>query len=273
MAPPLLLKRRYEEDQQPGADQRSAERQRQRHRDHGHQHGGRGTPHRCRGRIAAERALAQSRRTTAVHRGRSPQPLQPAASPSEHHSAAMACRNGSFHLESPAFRDGGLIPAIHSGEGLNLSPPLRWSGAPAHTASYALLMEDPDAPGGSWVHWLLFNIPPQLRALPAGLERSAELPNGARHGSCWGVGRFERIGYQGPQPPPGRAHRYVFELLALKRPLPLNSGCTVFELRAACDGQVLARTQLTGLYASAAPPPTPSTGVLGHTGRGTANQA
>ena len=80
----------------------------------------------------------------------------------------MVSSNGSFHLESPAFRDGELIPVIHTGEGLNLSPPLRWSGAPAHTGSYALVMDDPDAPGGTWVHWLLFNIPPQLRALPAG---------------------------------------------------------------------------------------------------------
>lgn len=112
----------------------------------------------------------------------------------------MGSNNGTFHLESPAFRDGQLIPVIHTGEGLNLSPPLRWSGAPAATRSYALLLEDPDSPAGSWVHWLLFNIPAALRALPAGLERAAELPNGARHGSCWGVGRFERIGYQGPLP-------------------------------------------------------------------------
>ena len=117
----------------------------------------------------------------------------------------MVSSNGTFHLESPAFRDGELIPLIHTCEGLNLSPPLRWSGAPEHTRSYALLLEDLDSPAGSWVHWLLFNIPAALRALPAGLERAPELPNGARHGSCWGVGRFERIGYQGPLPPAGLA--------------------------------------------------------------------
>jgi len=164
----------------------------------------------------------------------------------------MACSNGSFHLESPAFREGDSIPVIHTGQGLNLSPPLRWSGAPTGTRSFALLVEDPDAPSGTWVHWLLFNIPGEIRALPAGLERSAELPNGARHGSCWGVGPFERIGYQGPLPPPGTAHRYVFELHALDAPLNLEPGCTVFDLRAAIDPHELARTELTGLYATAA---------------------
>lgn len=166
----------------------------------------------------------------------------------------MVSSNGSFHLESPAFRDGELIPVIHTGEGLNLSPPLRWSGAPAHTGSYALVMDDPDAPGGTWVHWLLFNIPPQLRALPAGLERAPQLPNGARHGSCWGVQQFERIGYQGPLPPPGLAHRYRFVLHALDGPLPLEAGCTVFALRDAIDTHGLAQAELCGLYASA---PTP----------------
>jgi Raf kinase inhibitor-like YbhB/YbcL family protein len=161
----------------------------------------------------------------------------------------MGSSNGTFHLESPAFRDGDSIPVIHSGEGLNLSPPLRWSGAPPATRSYALVLEDPDAPAGCWVHWLLFNIPPSLRALPAALERAPELANGARHGSCWGVGRFERIGYQGPLPPPGTAHRYVFELVALDADLDLAPGCTVFELREAIRSHALARAELTGLYA------------------------
>ena len=165
-------------------------------------------------------------------------------------SVGMVSSNGTFHLESPAFRDGELIPVIHTGEGLNLSPPLRWSGAPEHTYSFALLLEDHDSPAGSWVHWLLFNIPAALRALPAGLERAPELPNGARHGSCWGVGRFERIGYQGPLPPAGLAHRYVFELVALDAALDLPAGCTVFELRAAMAGHALGRAELTGLYAS-----------------------
>jgi Raf kinase inhibitor-like YbhB/YbcL family protein len=169
-------------------------------------------------------------------------------------SAAMGSSNGTFHLESPAFRDGALIPVIHTGEGLNLSPPLRWSGAPSNTASYALVMDDPDAPGGTWVHWVLFNIPPQLRALPAGLERLPQLPNGARHGSCWGASHFERIGYQGPLPPGGMAHRYRFALHALDAPLDLEPGCTVGELHQAIAVHGLAQAQLSGVFASATAP-------------------
>jgi Raf kinase inhibitor-like YbhB/YbcL family protein len=164
----------------------------------------------------------------------------------------MGSSNGTFHLESPAFRDGELIPLIHTSEGLNLSPPLRWSGAPEATRSFALVLEDLDSPAGGWVHWLLFNIPASLRALPAGLERTPELPNGARHGSCWGVGRFERIGYQGPLPPQGAAHRYVFQLAALDAALDLPPGCTVFDVREGIEAHALARTELTGLYASGA---------------------
>jgi Raf kinase inhibitor-like YbhB/YbcL family protein len=162
--------------------------------------------------------------------------------------ARLMNRNGCFQLDSPVFADGALMPPLHSGEGLNLSPPLHWSGVPLGTCSFALLLEDPDAPAGSWVHWLLFNIPAELRSLPAGLERRPQLANGARHGSCWGVGRLERIGYQGPLPPPGTAHRYVFELHALDVELDLPPGCSVFELREAMQGHQLGCAALTGLY-------------------------
>jgi Raf kinase inhibitor-like YbhB/YbcL family protein len=111
-----------------------------------------------------------------------------------------------------------------------------------------LIVEDPDAPSGTWVHWVLFNLSASIKALPAGLERSPTLPNGACHGSCWGIDRFERIGFQGPMPPPGRAHRYRFELIALDRLLPLQAGCTVHQLRAAIEGHVLARTELIGFF-------------------------
>ncbi len=156
---------------------------------------------------------------------------------------------GSFALVSAAFDDGGPIPAIHTLEGLNLSPPLSWRGEPQATRSYALLLEDPDAPQGTWIHWVLFNIPAGLHALPLGLERSAELANGARHARCWGVQHFDRIGYQGPQPPAGPAHRYRFDLLSLDCVLPLVPGCSPLELKAAIEGHVLAQARLTGLYA------------------------
>lgn len=157
--------------------------------------------------------------------------------------------HGSFELTSAAFDEGGPIPAIHTLEGLNLSPPLQWQGEPRATRSYALVLQDPDAPQGTWVHWVLFNIPAALHALPLGLERAAELANGARHGRCWGVHQFERIGYQGPQPPPGKAHRYTFVLTALDSDLPLVPGCSPLELEAAIDGHALAQARLTGRYA------------------------
>jgi len=165
-------------------------------------------------------------------------------------SAPGATSPSTFVLESPAFVDGGWIPAIHSQAGLNLSPPLRWHGEPANTGSFALLLEDPDAPGGTWVHWVLFNIPPQLHRLPIGLERHPQLANGACHGRCWGHQRFERIGYQGPQPPPGPSHRYRFGLHALRQPLPLVPGCSATDLKRAMAGELLATAELTGLFAA-----------------------
>lgn len=158
--------------------------------------------------------------------------------------------NGSFHLESPAFGQAGPIPAIHAAAGLDLSPPLRWGGAPATTRSYALICEDPDAALGPWVHWVVFNISASIHALPAGLDRSAELPNGARQGSCWGVKDFSRLGYQGPQPPPGQLHRYDFAIYALDTTVDLEPGSSVFALREAIKGHVLAEAHLVGHYGS-----------------------
>jgi Raf kinase inhibitor-like YbhB/YbcL family protein len=161
----------------------------------------------------------------------------------------MSSSNGAFHLESAAFADGALIPPIHSADGLDLSPPLRWRGGPPQTRSFSLILEDPDAQAGTWVHWVLFNIPGEVHGLSAGLDRSPQLPNGARHGACWGVVDFPRTGYQGPAPPPGQTHRYVFTLFALDRSLALEPGATAAQLRAAMADHQLATAQLTGLYA------------------------
>ncbi|NDC34767.1 MAG: YbhB/YbcL family Raf kinase inhibitor-like protein [Synechococcaceae bacterium WB9_2_112] len=154
----------------------------------------------------------------------------------------------AFRLESPAFANGAAIPVLHTAQGLDLSPPLRWQGEPGATSSYALVVDDPDAPRGPWVHWILFNIPRDLHGLPTGLQRQAELANGARHGGCWGVQSFERLGYQGPQPPPGPSHRYRFVLHALDTRLPLHPGSTLKELQRAMEGHVLAKAELTGRF-------------------------
>jgi Raf kinase inhibitor-like YbhB/YbcL family protein len=158
-----------------------------------------------------------------------------------------------MRLESPAFREGEWIPQIHTGEGRDLSPPLGWSAAPQGTCSYVLILDDPDAPAGLWVHWVLFDIPADVHELPAGLPRSPTLENGSRHGSCWGVSSFSRMGYHGPKPPPGPPHRYRFTLSALDRMLALPAGATAAEVRAAMGRHALAETVLTGIYGCTQP--------------------
>jgi hypothetical protein len=163
-------------------------------------------------------------------------------------SSPAAAAAAGFRLESPAFADGSPIPREHTADGRDLSPPLRWHGAPEGTRAFALILDDPDAPPGLWIHWVLFDIPAAASALPAGLPRDPQLPDGSRQGRCWGVRRFERLGYHGPEPPPGPAHRYQFTLTALDRPLGLGSDATAAEVRAAMAGHVLGETRLTGRY-------------------------
>lgn len=155
----------------------------------------------------------------------------------------------AFSLRSAAFSHGSSIPALHTADGLNLSPPLSWEGEPSTTLSFALLMDDPDAPQGTWVHWLLFNIPAKVHNLPTGLPRSPALANGAVHGLCWGVRDWNRLGYQGPQPPTGAAHHYRFLLRALDTKLALPAGCNLDAVERASDGHVQAEAQLIGVYA------------------------
>jgi len=153
-----------------------------------------------------------------------------------------------LRLYSPVFQDGSTLPQIYTGDGLDLSPPLHWQGVPENSGSLCLLMEDPDAPLGSWLHWLLFDIPPQIHHLPAGVERAHVLPNGARHGRCWGVNHYERIGYYGPLPPYGSVHRYCFTLRALDCRLGLSPGVTREQVNEACAKHLLAEDTLTAIY-------------------------
>ena len=150
----------------------------------------------------------------------------------------------TIEVTSPAFKAGETIPEKYSCDGADLSPPLEWSQAPEGTKSVALICEDPDAPRGMWVHWVLWGLPPDSTSLPEAVPPDTVLANSGRQGkNDWG-----RIGYGGPCPPPGPAHRYFFKLYALDTGLELQPGATRKDLLAAIDGHILAEGQLMGMY-------------------------
>lgn len=150
----------------------------------------------------------------------------------------------TFRLWSTAFDDGGTIPPEHTCEGQDRSPPLAWSGVPSETRSLAIICEDPDAPGGRFVHWVLYNLPADAAELAEGIPAVPELPSGARHGA----NDAGSVGWTGPCPPPGPAHRYVFTCLALGTVIGLEPGISVDELRRAAGEDVLAEATLTGRF-------------------------
>jgi len=152
-------------------------------------------------------------------------------------------------LSTSAFPAGGGIPSQYTCDGADVSPALAWAGTPAGTASYALIADDPDAPGGTWVHWVLFDLPGTLAALPEGVPKTDRLPD--LGGALQGRNDFRRIGYGGPCPPPGRPHRYFFKLYALDAALPLKAGATKQDVERAMRGHVLAESSLMGTYARA----------------------
>ena len=147
-------------------------------------------------------------------------------------------------VSSSAFKEGDRIPAKYTCQGQDVSPPLAWGEPPAGTQSFALIVDDPDAPGGVFTHWVLFNIPPDSRNLPEAVPTQAELASGALQGKT----DFGRTGYSGPCPPPGRPHRYQFTLYALDQPLGLEGGASKKQLLSAMEGHILAQGQLTGTY-------------------------
>ena len=148
-----------------------------------------------------------------------------------------------FIITSPAFAEGGMIPRKYSCDGPDVSPPLSWAGVPEGSKTLALICDDPDAPAGTWVHWVLFNIPADEKGVPAEIAPDATLNNGALHGT----NDFRRLGYGGPCPPRG-THRYYFKLYALDSELPLDAGAKKAQVEAAMAGHILAHTQLMGKY-------------------------
>lgn len=149
----------------------------------------------------------------------------------------------AIHLTSNAFTEGAMIPQRYSCDGENISPPLFWTGVPSGTRSLALICDDPDAPVGTWDHWVLYNIPADATGLPESVPEKAVLDTGAVHGSnSWG-----RIGYGGPCPP-GGTHRYFFKIFALDTLLDLKSGATTSQLLETMEGHILGQGQLMGRY-------------------------
>ena len=132
--------------------------------------------------------------------------------------------------------NGQALPRQYTGFVDDKSPPLNWVGAPAGTQAFALICDDPDAPGGVWVHWVVWNIPAASTGLPEGVARAPETPDGMRQGE----NDFGKIGWDGPTPPPGPAHRYFFRLFALDAPLKLAPGADRRKLLAAMKGHILA---------------------------------
>ncbi len=149
----------------------------------------------------------------------------------------------TMKLESTAFAADGLIPFKYTCDGTDISPPLSWNEPPVGTQSFALILDDPDAPVGIFVHWVLYDIPIEIRQLPERVAPQSTLPNGGVQGK----NDFGKLGYGGPCPPSG-THRYFFKLYALDRQLELEPGTTKNQLEVAMDGYILATAQLIGRY-------------------------
>ena len=150
----------------------------------------------------------------------------------------------SFELTSPAFAHGEPIPRKYTCDGEDISPSLRWSDPPQGTQNLALIADDPDAPIGTWVHWVLYNLPAETRGLPEAIPPDADLPDGSQHGQ----NSWRRLGYGGPCPPSG-THRYFFKLYALDAVLDLVASASKKQLLRAMERHVLAQAELMGVYA------------------------
>lgn len=148
-----------------------------------------------------------------------------------------------FELTSDAFAPGEAIPRQYTCDGDDISPPLAWSSPPPGVQSFALIADDPDAPMGVWIHWVLYNLPAHVRSLPEAVPATAELPDGSRHGK----NSWQRLDYGGPCPPSG-AHRYFFKLYALDTLLDLDVDAGKETLLRAIEGHILAQAELVGVY-------------------------
>jgi Raf kinase inhibitor-like YbhB/YbcL family protein len=161
------------------------------------------------------------------------------------HNHAYAATKGESNMQitSSAFIEEGMIPSKYTCDGQNTSPPLAWTDIPAGTTSFALICDDPDAPMGTWVHWVAWNIPPTISKLDENIPPLKESSHGMKQGS----NSWPRIGYGGPCPPSG-AHRYYFKLYALDAVLEIKAGATKDQMLKAMKGHILAEAHVMGKY-------------------------
>ncbi len=146
-------------------------------------------------------------------------------------------------LHSNSFSENGYIPSKFTCDGKDISPQLSWSNIPEGTKSIAIICDDPDAPMGTWVHWVIYNIPPDKRSLQENFPKVSEIEDGTHQG----INDFRKIGYNGPCPPPGKAHRYFFKIYALDIKINENN-LTMVKLLAKIEGHILGYGELIGLY-------------------------
>jgi Raf kinase inhibitor-like YbhB/YbcL family protein len=147
-------------------------------------------------------------------------------------------------LTSPTIAQGSAIGNDYACTGTDRSPALAWSNSPQATKSFSLIVEDSDAPGGTFIHWIAFNIPARITSLPAGVPRTAKILDGASNG----INGFQRIGYNGPCPPPGKLHHYHFRLFALDSNLNAGDNADAAAVESAMKGHVLATSELVGTF-------------------------
>ncbi len=169
-------------------------------------------------------------------------PAQATVQPADESGVGEETATMALVLTSPAFEQGVAIPRQYTCQGEDISPALAWTGAPSGTQSFALIMDDPDAPRETWVHWVVFNLPAEQTGLPAAVVPDADLGGGIQGRNSWRAN-----GYGGPCPPSG-THRYFFTLYALDTVLSLDESATKADVLAAMQGHILAEAQLMGTY-------------------------
>ncbi len=168
---------------------------------------------------------------------------QPTATTSSPSTQSTPSATPGPKLASAAFTEGQSIPRQYTCDGINISPPLEWSGLPKSAKTIAIIADDPDAPAGTWVHWVIYNLP----ADTMGMIENLPMTEDVKGGGLQGKNDFEKVGYGGPCPPSGR-HRYFFKLYAIDVELPLKGGATKSEVEKAMEGHVMAQAQLMGTY-------------------------